>query len=109
MSLAKDLLTQAQQLATLDKGRPKQANLRRAVSSAYYALFHLLVAEGAAAVGARLNAAGRARVRRAFAHAEMKEVCRAYAKATSVVSMKPEIAPLLSFPVEGEIRNVAQT
>jgi hypothetical protein len=42
MSLHADLLEQAGNLARLDPTRPKQVNLRRAVSSAYYALFHLL-------------------------------------------------------------------
>jgi hypothetical protein len=37
----KDLLEQAVRLAKLDAKRPKQANLRRAISSAYYALFQL--------------------------------------------------------------------
>jgi uncharacterized protein (UPF0332 family) len=40
-----DLLKQAVRLATLDIKKPKQANLRRAISSAYYAVFHLLVDE----------------------------------------------------------------
>jgi hypothetical protein len=40
MSLHADLLEQAEHLAQLDPTRPKQANLRRAVSSAYYALIH---------------------------------------------------------------------
>ena len=48
MSLHADLLEQAEQLAQLDPRRPKQANLRRAVSSAYYALFHLLTSEASA-------------------------------------------------------------
>jgi hypothetical protein len=39
------LLEQAVTLARLDARRPKQANLRRAISAAYYALFHLLVDE----------------------------------------------------------------
>jgi uncharacterized protein (UPF0332 family) len=38
-----DLLKQAQYLATVDARKPKQANLRRAVSSAYYAMFHYLI------------------------------------------------------------------
>jgi len=41
----KDLLEQAVRLAKLDAKKPKQANLRRAISSAYYAVFHLLVDE----------------------------------------------------------------
>jgi len=45
MSLAEDLLEQADHLARREKKRPKQASLRRAVSAAYYALFHLLISE----------------------------------------------------------------
>lgn len=37
-----DLLSVARQLAQLDHGRPRQATLRRSVSTAYYALFHAL-------------------------------------------------------------------
>ncbi len=43
MSLHDDLLIQATHLATLETTRPKQASLRRAVSTAYYALFHFLI------------------------------------------------------------------
>jgi hypothetical protein len=43
VSLARDLLRQAEHLATKEPRRPKQASLRRAVSNLYYALFHHLV------------------------------------------------------------------
>ena len=36
------LLDLAKQIAQLDGGKPRQASLRRAVSTAYYALFHAL-------------------------------------------------------------------
>lgn len=45
MPLANDLLEQAYHLAKREPKRPRQASLRRAVSSGYYALFHLLVSE----------------------------------------------------------------
>ena len=47
MPFANDLLEQARHLANREPKRPKQASLRRAVSTAYYALFHLLVTETA--------------------------------------------------------------
>ena len=54
----KDLLEQALRLAKLDAKKPKQANLRRAISSAYYALFHMLVNEACRVqVGAQHNQA----------------------------------------------------
>ena len=37
-----DLIEQAEHLASKERGRPKEASLRRAVSTAYYALFHEL-------------------------------------------------------------------
>jgi len=47
MSFPTDLLEQARHLANREPKRPKQASLRRAVSTAYYALFHLLSIETA--------------------------------------------------------------
>ena len=45
MPLANDLLEQAYHLARRERKRPRQASLRRAVSTSYYALFHLLISE----------------------------------------------------------------
>ena len=39
-----DLLEQAEHLARREPGRPRQVSLRRAVSAAYYAVFHALAA-----------------------------------------------------------------
>jgi len=48
MAFPDDLLELAQQLADLHPESPHQASLRRAVSTAYYALFHLLISEATA-------------------------------------------------------------
>ena len=47
MPFPNDLLEQARHLANREPKRPKQASLRRAVSTAYYAIFHLLSMETA--------------------------------------------------------------
>ena len=47
MPFPNDLLEQARHLANREPKRPKQASLRRAVSTAYYAMFHLLSMETA--------------------------------------------------------------
>ena len=47
MGLAQDLLQQADHLAMYEGANPSQASLRRAVSTAYYALFHLLIEDAA--------------------------------------------------------------
>ncbi|MCU0703004.1 MAG: hypothetical protein MUF18_03335 [Fimbriiglobus sp.] len=83
MSLATDLLDQADQLAKLGPKNPKQANLRRAVSAAYYALFHLL-AEAAAQQFAQLcgrtNPEAISLITRSFAHIDMKKASERFEK-----------------------------
>jgi uncharacterized protein (UPF0332 family) len=64
-----DLLEQALSLVHKEPRNPRQASLRRAVSSAYYALFHLLISE-AAANWSRVNL--RAALGGAFDHTIMK-------------------------------------
>ena len=45
MAYADELLELAQDIANLHPQQPHQSSLRRAVSTAYYALFHLLISE----------------------------------------------------------------
>ena len=73
MSLANDLIEQARHLAKRESKRPRQASLRRAVSTAYYALFHLLTTSAAA--NWRISRQ-RPVLARAFDHSAMREVCR---------------------------------
>jgi uncharacterized protein (UPF0332 family) len=93
MALSDDLLEQAYILANLDLPKPKQANLRRAISSAYYSLFHLLTTEGSQRMSPKRPIVLAPRIARAFAHSEMKQVCRViYQSNRSVVldSIHPE-------------------
>ncbi|MFN0012366.1 MAG: hypothetical protein ACKVS8_12065 [Phycisphaerales bacterium] len=86
MALSDDLLAQAGQLARLDgAGRPKQANLRRAVSAAYYALFHEITSMVAAQVVGRANVAAPlgARVSRTVTHANVKKAAQQFTSAAS--------------------------
>lgn len=105
MALHHDLLKQARSLAMFEKGKPKQASLRRAVSCAYYALFHLLVMEGAALLGSKLGKEARAKLRRSFVHSDMKTVCASYTQPQA--KFNPQIGMLLAFPIAPELRSVA--
>ena len=53
-----DLIAQARSLAAADPTRPRQASLRRAVSAAYYALFHETIERATAAVLSNADAVG---------------------------------------------------
>jgi uncharacterized protein (UPF0332 family) len=101
MSLPQDLLEQAQHLAARETTRPKQASLRRAVSAAYYALFHLLVDEAASTLVADRNL--RNLVSRAFQHGEMKKAALPFATGT----LPPHLMKALGSSVSKDLQEVA--
>lgn len=72
MAYPEDLIEQAQHLAQREPKRPKQASLRRAVSSAYYSLFHLLISE---TVRNWKRPQERSTLARMFEHAAMGKAC----------------------------------
>jgi len=77
MPFADDLLEQAYHLARRERKHPKQASLRRAVSTAYYALFHLLIDD---AVGNWGIVRQRSILARTFDHGKMRSVCDDHVK-----------------------------
>jgi hypothetical protein len=79
MPFPEDLLQLAYDLAAPTD--PKQANFRRAVSTAYYALFHLLIDE---AVGKWAVERQRSILARTFDHAKMKGICDEVLKSVKV-------------------------
>lgn len=78
----KDLLTQADYLAKLSPMRPKQANLRRSVSSAYYAVFHAMCLSNANCLigtGSRKPENAWIQAYRAIDHGKAKASCKTVA------------------------------
>ena len=84
MSLSTELLSQARHLASNEPRRPRQASIRRSISTAYYALFHFLGEESARFLvgGGPANKPLRDLGRRAIAHAKLKDVCTEFEKPT---------------------------
>lgn len=103
------LLEQAVTLATLDARRPKQANLRRAISAAYYACFHFLVDEACRAQIGSLHdqAPFRQVLGRAFAHGVMNEACKSFAGGTLKRGVSKGLP--VGFSITVEIRDLAAT
>jgi hypothetical protein len=77
MSLASDLLEQAEHLARREPRKPKQASLRRAVSAAYHAVFHLLIEEASNRIVKDANL--RCLVSRAYSHGGMNKAAKCFA------------------------------
>ena len=70
-----DLMEAARGLMELSPRRPSQANLRRAVSTAYYALFHCLAACAANALIGRVRDAAWHQTYRALDHGKARSAC----------------------------------
>jgi hypothetical protein len=82
--------------------KPKQPSLRRAISAAYYSVFHLLIDEAARRISA--NAALQSYIARSFEHKSVKEAANKIIPQTS--SQPPWPGQLLSTPVEPELVRV---
>ena len=127
MSLAKDLLEQARGLLDLDdpdshrpdqannigsrrerRGRPKQAKLRRSVSTAYYSLFSLLVAEATTMMvgSGKKNKALRGYVMRAISHRAIANVCKGFASTNPDNKIK---TALDGHEIPGDLIDLART
>ncbi len=108
MPFADDLLEQARHLANREPKRPKQASLRRAVSAAYYALFHLLATETAKNWK---RAAERPVIARMLDHGRMELVCKKkrddlneYLKARQPASRQREVSKHLRVVTEAFVQ-----
>ena len=73
MAYHDELLQQAKELVHKNPNNPTQADLRRSVSSAYYALFHLLIFEACLNWSNDISRPGLARM---FDHGVMKKVSK---------------------------------
>jgi hypothetical protein len=115
VTLPRDLLEQAELLAKKERRRPKQASLRRAVSTAYYALFHLLIEDAAGVLSPSSPVALRKVVARAFQHAQIRNSCKDFVQAdASVANRNPTHLPahiekLVSFPLSADLIAVLST
>jgi uncharacterized protein (UPF0332 family) len=107
MSLSSELLDQARHLITKEPRRPRQASLRRGVSSAYYALFHKLTdASANFLVGGSGSGrqALRHALRRRYIHGEMKSVSNSFA-----AGAPPQLWQQAAGAISTELRKVAET
>jgi hypothetical protein len=106
-----DLFAQAEMLATLDVTKPKQANLRRALSAAYYAVFHYLVHEACCVqMGSQhTQASYRHVLARAFTHVIMKQACVSFGGGTlrAAVAKGLPTAPGAAYRIPQPIRDLA--
>lgn len=104
-----DLLEQAIRLAELDPQKPRQANLRRAVSAAYYGLFHSLVDAACRVIlgSQHSQIAYRQVLGRAFTHGAMKQACVSFYGGALKAGAAKGLPATFVAPVE--VRTIART
>jgi hypothetical protein len=100
LTLHHDLIEQAQHLAVREPMKPRQASLRRAVSTAYYSLFHLLRNEATKSFFPNTPADLRAKAGRAMAHADAKSACALFMSGSGIKG-------LTISPIDQNLRDVA--
>jgi hypothetical protein len=103
MSLADELLDTAKYLLRRNKNKPTQTDIRRSISTAYYALFHRLIEAGTGHLVADL--AQQQALARTYSHTSMREICELVTKQP----LPPILVPLLGSSVPDELRQVAAT
>jgi uncharacterized protein (UPF0332 family) len=108
LALHDDLLRQARRVANNERSRPRQVSLRRALSAAYYALFHLLIAEATRVLAPARPVDLRAQFGRAFGHEDMRRVCLAF-NAGDSGSLPAATRRLISAPIRSDLAVVAAT
>jgi uncharacterized protein (UPF0332 family) len=107
MSLAEELLEHARFLANLDPRTTSQANIRRAISAAYYAVFHLLAAEVAEQVSPGSPAGLREATQRVLSHTQMLNVATAFSRAgTKRVKYTPKDF-VLPDPISNDLASIS--
>ena len=105
MSLPDDLLEQAQFLAQREQRRPRQASLRRAVSTSYYAVFHLLSASSASQASPAVPIGLSDRVQRSLEHGSMKEAAKRFESG----NLPDHIKPFVTIPLPASLVSVARS
>ena len=73
---SRDLIATARGLTAISRRRPSQASLRRAVSTAYYAMFHCLAGAAADLLIGRRRSPAWHQVYRALEHGKTRNACR---------------------------------
>lgn len=107
--LSRDLLEQAEHLVAKDSGKPKQANVRRGISTAYYALFHFLSERATAELVGTTNdrADIRAWLGRALEHGTMNDVCKFFGNPTDKAFVS--FSEQLNFIPSADLKYIADT
>ncbi len=105
--LSDDFLQHARMLSELNEGKPCRADGRRAVSAAYYSLFHLLIESSVEHLAKNWCEPIQIGIHRAYGHKDMKTVCEIFKLQTLSQKYRFLLADGISTTVPDALKKVA--
>ena len=99
------LLAQARELLARGQGKPRQTDLRRAHSDAYYAVFHALTDASARLLISGKRDGIRLAIRRQYGHGSLRAACKLFASGNKPADL---LAALAGLPVGNQVRTIAR-
>jgi hypothetical protein len=103
VTLSDELLETAESLLRRNKHRPTQADIRRSISTAYYALFHRLIEMTTSQLVSDILQ--RQAFARTFSHTSMKEICELVTRRP----LPPAAVPFFGATIPNELQIIAST
>jgi hypothetical protein len=109
VNFSKSLITHALQLAVMEHAGSRQDEMRniyerRAVSAAYYALFHHINSSAVGLIAPNVSVQTNHRIQRWFEHAEMKKVCGRFLH----TRLDQPLLDLIGNTASSDLQNVAR-
>lgn len=101
-----ELLAQAEYLIDAGTRPPSEADLRRAISACYYALFHALLGDASALTAGTVHPVLGQAVRRTVEHAQLKRACALFER--SLGNMPGVLQAAIAAPIEPELTRVVK-
>lgn len=111
MSLVDELLDTARRLVATTTPSPTDADIRRAISTAYYAVFHRLIDVAVNHLLPTHSADQHAGLGRAFEHTKMRDVCQRIGNLAKQQNPRPlpPLARILGSVVPPELQKLAES
>ncbi len=103
------LLEHAAQLAVAGAGRPREANIRRGISAAYYAVFHDLTGRAARHLAGSFPQETQNEIRRTWSHGEIARLAKHVVDRSNTLQREPDATLPSNLKKYGRLLDIAAT
>ena len=103
------LLDHAAQLADAGSGRPRDADIRRGISAAYYAVFHELTGRAARLLAGSFPQDTQNEIRRTWSHGEIARLAKHMVDRSNTLKREPDATLPANLKKYGRLLDIAAT